>query len=727
MRSLPKSWLNLTDGLTVEDPEAFLVLTDAAWPPATESTPAGTSRCSSWSVSREVATTLPGGASGASVAGGSATIPQVDGATVAPWRLDARGVTVDDRATIDLRAGGAAGESFLLGRFRVDDVAGSPHGAEMTVTLLEDVGTTAGPVTLPVLVDASGTDLIDAVWTIDQAARALGYYSTPRPALGCVLSVPLRGSTAPEVGVASGAPSAVSWRTADGQVVPTAPVLVVQTTTPLDPSAGGIYVTLDLIDGPLVIDLGSLAIRITATTIQAAPYNQTWSSPVSYTAGSGRVQVEVAQTVNGVGAYTASRARIRTGPDAPWSAWASSSSSPTPAGHAVTRAQLAGTGSCAGVQITTQLSPGLWATPTAILAASGVVQRAVLADPTDPWTLIQRTADGTFGAAWVRSDGVLVYRDRHSMRGVADLARVIDVDTDLADLPWKTTRDSQADRVEVTFTPPDIQSVSDGSLTVWEATEVVEVPASAEVTIVADLDAAVRDLAPWAQDVPGANAPTGSRWFAATARDGGGSLPPASALVIDAVLVSPTQARITIRNTTGATLWTCDGTGKAWLILRAGFTARRGEAQVVAVGAPDETATRKRTVDVAATVQDTATALALASWLAAVTATPQVTVSDVALPVDLRLELGDVVSLRGQGAGITDYDDRISKALVTGITLTGDGSGISQTVSLVLLPVVQSDLDRLLDGLTFAQLDAMWAGLTFADLDRWIAQEGIPE
>lgn len=732
MRDLPKSWTRTTDGFSVEDPDAFLILTDASWPPATESTPAGMARATSWSVTREVATTLPGSASGASVAEGAATIDQVSTDPVAPWRLDGRTVTVDDRATVELRAGGPSGEPFSLGRFRVDEASGSLRSGDVTVKLLEDVGTTAGPVTLPVLIDFTGREPVDASWTIDYAARALGFYSTPRPAPGCVLSVPMRGSAVPEVGTDDRVATVdgQAWTTYDGQVAPVAAYIGAGCTANLDPTTTQPYVTFTLHSGPVVMAFGSIAIRVTETTIQVATYTENFaaSTTVNYVLHpSRRVQVQVRQTVNVTAeTYTATEARIRSGEGTAWSLWAYNAESPGFEGSVVAQAVVNGMGSLTGLQITTVDSPELWAATNAIIAASGVMQRAVFAEPVEPWTLIQRIADGTFGAAWVRGDGVFVYRDRHTMRGVADLARVIDVDLDLDDLPWSVDRDSTSTGVELTHTPPDIQAVTNYSITVWQATEVVAVPAGKSVTIVADLEAAVADLGAWSRDTVPTNATTGSRWLASTSRTGGGTLPEEGALAVHADLVSPTQARITVRNTTSTTLYTCDGTGAAWLILRANTTARPGEAQVVTVGNVTGPTARVRTADVGTTVQDTATALALATWLADVTARPTVTVSDVALPLDLRIELGDVVSLRAEGAGVTDYDPRIAKALVTGVTLDGGDGGITQSVSLVLLPIVHTDLDRLLKGATFATLDVLWATMTFADVDRWITQEGIP-
>ncbi len=143
-------------------------------------------------------------------------------------------------------------------------------------------------------------------------------------------------------------------------------------------------------------------------------------------------------------------------------------------------------------------------------------------------------------------------------------------------------------------------------------------------------------------------------------------------------------------------------------------------------GGAAEVAKSALSIDAKTYLQDPAEAVRAVEWVASQTTTPLATVSNVRVPFDPRLQLGDLVALVCDGAGIDDTTDKISKAIVTGIHLTGTESSIEQTLDLAFTGVTFADLDRVLAGMTFAQGDVLFACMTFADLDRWITIEGIP-
>ncbi len=754
MRSLPSTWPLLT-GPDVEVPQATVTLVDASWPPATGTLPAGTGRCSSWSVRRELSAFLPGqvrGASGASVASGTAVVDQVEDARVLPWRMDARRVSTGASATIELRPSGT-GDALRLGRFVVDGVDGGARSSSVTLALLEDVGSTAGAVSIPTLLDPTGRTTIDAVWLIDQAARRLGYHATPRPGPGTVASVPLQGSVYPELGSPLAGwlidPQATKWVSREGKVwasaVGPASVQVafsqaVRGTLPPD-----LFVTLDLLPLADAFSAESAILSFGTAAGATAGAFGVWLSPsrvgllsssVAFTPAGSAVHPRRLQVQVNALSLSSVRVRARSGPAVAWSSWQTvplADPFVDPALGFVTVTLGRSGDMLRALHVSTVDDPAAWEPETASLEPSGVILSAVFAQTVAPWTLVQDVADGTLGSAWVDGAGVLTYRGRDAMRGVRPVTKRLDLDAGaISDLQWKVSRDDVADRVELTYRPPAITTVTDGSLTVWQATEKIAVGGGKTVTVVAELGAgAVAQLAGWSQDtVTGGNATTGSRWLASASADGSTTLPPATALQITATLVSPTQARITIRNTTSSTLWLVDGTGAPWLILRANVTAAAGEALIVAVGEPAETAQRVKTLDVSAVVQDAETAAAMASWLYAGLVEPTALLTDIEVPLDLTIELGDVWTVTAPGAGIDDATSKVGKALVTAVDLEGDDTGIRQTVSLVLTSTTFADLDVVLatGAASWAGLDAMWsAQASWAQLDRWITIEGIPE
>ena len=380
-----------------------------------------------------------------------------------------------------------------------------------------------------------------------------------------------------------------------------------------------------------------------------------------------------------------------------------------------------GGGTASGVMVSTNPEPGLWAAPSAFYDAAGVTLDApVVPADADGWDVIQQIAAATLGGAWVSESGVLTYRNRDWMRGAAPAGETIVSETSLADVPWSISGDDIADRVTVNYQPPDIKRVTDYSLTIWEATEAVEVPAGKTVTVHADIEGTVKNLAGWLPiwDTVTASPMRMSRWAAAITREGTGVNPADTVLTVSAEVVGTSRIRIRITNNTSTRLWTVDGFGNPTLIVRANLSARAGETVSLSAGASEEVATSPLTVDLGAWVQRHADAQAVLDWIWSQVQEPRATIQGVRVKPNLARQIGDIVR-------ITDDTTTLSsKALVSGVHLTGSHGQYEQTLDLVLLDVTFYDLTQHLAGKTFAQVSADWSGLTFAQVTELIRNIG---
>jgi len=306
------------------------------------------------------------------------------------------------------------------------------------------------------------------------------------------------------------------------------------------------------------------------------------------------------------------------------------------------------------------------------------------------------------------------------MRGLGTPAETIVSESSLADVAWSIGGDDAADRVTVTYQPPDLRTVTDYSLTVWEATEAVEVPAGGTVTVNADLEGTVKDLGGWLPVWDTVTAPAGkrSRWAAATSRDGGGTQPADTALQVTATMSGTSRVRIRITNTTAQKLWTVDGTGNPTLIIRANLTARDGENVTIAAGATEASAANPLDVDLGAWVQRYTDAQQILDWIWSQVQEPRATIQGVRVKPSLARQLGDIVRITDGQTGLS------SKALISGISLTGSPGQYEQTLDLVLLDITFYDLSQNFGAKTFAQLSTDWAGLTFAQVTDLINSIG---
>lgn len=346
------------------------------------------------------------------------------------------------------------------------------------------------------------------------------------------------------------------------------------------------------------------------------------------------------------------------------------------------------------------------------------------------WSVAQSIAAATMGAVWISEAGVFTYRNRHTLRGVGGYTESVEALDSVESLAWTIDPADIADRVELTYAPTEAISSLHAS-TLWEATDAIRLLAGQTITVSADIAGTTDRLSPfvpvWPVDDPSAPSYSDgqmSRWAASSQRDGGGVRPPDTAIRATASMASPSRARIVITNTTAGTLWLVDGNGNPTLTLRTSLHIQPGEPVVISSGVPEPVSVSTLSVDAGAWVQDASTAQDLLVWLTGQTSRAQATLPQVRVKPDLARQMGDPIKLTDGHTGLR------SKALITGISLSGGPEGYTQALDLALLDVIFADFDSFCadNGVnTFAGLDAFCIDSNlnnFAELDVWLTDFG---
>lgn len=345
--------------------------------------------------------------------------------------------------------------------------------------------------------------------------------------------------------------------------------------------------------------------------------------------------------------------------------------------------------------------------------------------------VIQDIARATMGAAWQDETGRLVYRNAESMRTGYPVETVV-ADSQLEDVPWRISREDTADRIALTYTPVEVIADGSGSITLWEATDPVRVPAGRSISIVATINGSTDRIAPWYPIWDATLADTRmSRWAAAATIDGGGTRPADDALRFDTKMTGPSTVMITVTNRTENNLWLVDGNGAPCLILRSTRHVAPGEQMTISAGADEAMAVNGFDFDCGGWVQDAARAQSMLDWLWAQMSFPLGVIPSVSVKPNLARQLGDIITITEEKLA-PDHVPLKSKALVTGMDLDADGGGYTQTLSLALLAVTFHDFDVWGIGNaveTFEQFDARLsaAGIsTFEQFDLWASRVLVP-
>lgn len=732
--TLPLSWPEPSDDEVL--PEVFLALRDSDWPPADGDTPAGIGEVSEWSVTRQlVGNVLPGNVrarSGLSIGEAKAILKQPrEGAPVTPWGIGDRKAAAG--APADLYAshkGATSSERVSLGGWQVDPVEGALLSPSIPVTLIES---SYGIRSLINKLPLSDTESCDPAWIADSLLRQAGYYSTPAPIDSCILSVPMNGSTYPEVGLyAIGNPE--SWDRSTGPISPAGAVNL-QFRAADDLSRNGVssYFTAN-VRGTVRLELTHYA-RTDRAAIEIRPggvFAVTNDISAGWTTGTYvpglsadhpmRVQVEWVRT--GVDAdikWYEIKARVRSSPDADWSSWVTSTPDSNMYGGSGEYGQIitsAGS-SFSGAQITYEDSPALWAAPTAdvdlllgTITAPWLPAKSTEGGVLDAWKGIQEICAAYLGAAWVRNDGVPVVRNREYMAGAGEIVETIEVERDVLDIAWSIDPDDTADRVEATYYPANVVLGTVGVETppAWEATDVIVLAPFQTLTIPVDLPYWAPGATFW-QPVSYGGGEIVSVFGAYPNRDGTGTAAEYESIDISTVEVSAGRVNIVVKNKTSSTLYLVDSTGAPCLKLRPARYAKQENSALVTQGADSAVATNPLTIDLTRHVQNAADATELSNYIWSRVAEPTPKVNGIRVKLNWTRDIGHIVRLEDPDSGLS------AKALIVGISMTGTPGEVAQVIDVVILAPTWDDFDDVWRNKTWDDFDDYWDGRTWNAFD----------
>lgn len=703
----------------------------------------GTMAVGSWSLERELqGAVLPGNvraASGISIGSGSATVAGAtpEGVIRSPWSKAARVLPGGDAQWFAAYDGPDSTDRVPLGDWQLSPYSGSlASPASMSVDLVEKqfVGTSAlnrvGP---------SGDAYPDPIFLVDQLARQIGYYSTPKPPESCIFSLPLAGGFWAEVGtidlLALGSDTE-TWLTQNGRVAYTGQWGLQATCsgTTLSDSYD-VYITLDTTDEVQFtfgdgLQLPVVAVDPTINTLYARATSDGSTVSGPFVPGAdpvrpSRVQLHVQRTGT-PGDWTGVNVRARSAAMAPWSAWVSiAGASSTDVGTELRiTAYIAAIVS--GIIVTTADEPGVWDYGNASLAPLGGSLATPWIDGTlDAWTALQQIVAAWAGAAWVTTDGRLTVRSRDGMAGIGTASTPIDVGASVEDIPWSIDPADTADRLELTYWPVDTtyqaETPSNYGPIAWSAEDAIELPPGQTTVVSADVDAyfwpmpeVIAGFASW---TPAWNdSSLYPNWFsvygACTTRDGTGAHPDYGVVGFKTVQVSTGRIEIHITNPTSSTLYTVDANGSPCLFLACNGAYRQNTSSTVARGLPVAEATNPLTIDLGRYVQNEADAEALADFIWGRVSAPMWKASSVRVALDWSRDIGDVYTLTHERSGLSQ------RAITTKVAYDGAPGQVTQSLDLVLLPPTWADWDAAWAGKTWTAFDAEWSGDSWTDFDN---------
>lgn len=712
-------------------PQVFAHFEDSSWPPAQGDRPVGFARLSAWSVTRElVGDMLPGnvrGRSGLTIGSGKATIADLPAERLTPWSKNAA-TKVKSGVPVEVyRAARATGERTTLGRWITDNTSGQVSAGGVDVDLVGAAYKGRGvPAALPL-----GTiwSEYDAAAVVDYLARTMGYFATPAPVPSCILSLPLQGGAIAEVGRTVESPWEPRWNRDTGPISmyglsdDYSARVVAQTDTyggmgdqPFRLAAnvtGGIYFDLGSTaneDAPSTATLyidgrGKIAIRNTADATLVWANFVPGLDPRHTT----RVEVEIQRTggnKDGNYVWTSIRARARSSASAPWSPWATSSTPSVTYAPFLDLVQITSTpgAAVAAVQACVEEDEGLWAATSADIDLLGVTMSVpFVPSGMDTWAAIQKVCADTLGVAFDARDGTLVVRGRSWLAGAGRTPGVIDIETDAEDLEWTIDPSDFVDRVEVVYRPPTRL----GTSLLWEATEVITLPANSTTEIVAPVERWDSGRYPLVVSMDPVDRPDSDWLYVTTSPDGKGVVPPVSTIHMRVRRASQTDLKISFENTGNVTLYTADPEGNPSARVRVLEAADQSAEVVVARGVGAADAKNMLSVDLGYTVQRAADAEAIADFIIGRGDAGMWKASSVRVPFDERRDVGDIVTLRHRPTGLD------AKCLVSKVEEQGSADGVEQVVDLVLLGTTWIDHDDLWDGETWADHEAAWGHLTW--------------
>lgn len=706
----------------------------------------------SWSLERELqGALLPGNvraASGISIGSGSVTVRGIesDGSIRTPWSPNARVKAGGDASWFASYDGPALDASVPLGQWQISPQSGSVASpASRTIDLVEKqyAGTSA-------LNKISGDGFQDGepVFLVDQLARQIGYYSTPKPSPTCVLSIPLAGGFATEVGTLKTAlnnfadpDSVTSWSSENGRIkMHGGQVMIASATSALLNPSGECYITLDTtsevdfifgdaLDGDTsmlpTVGVDPSSGRILSRAVESATISTGSFVPNADPAQPHRVQLHV-KRIGSPGAWTGVEVRARSAYAATWSGWVASSAVSTVDTADLLTISITTSAIASAIMVTTTDDSSTWDLGNAVLETLGGALETPWIDGTlDAWTALQQVVAAWCAAAWPTTDGVLLVRNRDSMAGVGQAVRVVDVGTVVEDIPWSIDPADTADRLEVSYQPVDKAIQTEAPSTfgpiAWSSEDAVALPPNQTTVVTANVDAYFEALGDVFDDGSSTWTPawndstTNPNWLsvygASSSRDGTGAHAPDGTISIKTVQVSSGRFELHITNPTTTTYYTVDATGNPCLFLASAGAYRQNTASVVVRGLDSDQAINPLQIDLGRYVQNAADAEALADYIWGRVSTPMWKASSVRVALDWSYDIGDVVQLTHSRSGLN------VRAAITKVAYDGAPGQVTQTLDLVLLPPTWADFDAAWAGKTWADFDSFWAESVWPDFD----------
>lgn len=709
----------------------------------------------SWSVRREIATDLPSQVTqvrGQAVADASVTLTAPADAHrghFSPWRNPTRRTKAP--LTLDV---GLSGEHVRVftGQVLADGGDASESGVGPLVLECEDrLNTMRKKVTLPGIGEQMSNGAggvvrpgISPGWAMDSILRQNGYYTTAPPEPRCLVSVPCQDSIWPELPAATD-PSKV-WVSSASDEAP----LFAAATFGRGLTQAGHEVMFP--SGPSLATEDALRIAMVTGPDNVAGYSQVRAQSGTHSL----VEVLLDGFATGTGTLGTIAAGV-TGPTVTFShdggplvvnlyrfgptllayeikSTVGGSTVTATGGLTVSSTLFSGANSVvdrlyigvvklltAGIQLGTDV-----VSPSTTLAhvkgtdldpSLGAISAVPVGLDGLGAEVLTSIAAAEFGALWMDGAGVPTFRNRDTLRGVGQAPEVVTShDRLLAGMAWTRDTSSLRSAVEIPVRPARVQTATNETIVAWQSDSVIEVPAKGRVDFIADALGNVGALDGTVTGVDGGDAtpnPTIGSYFRNISPAG----VYAPVCTVTASLVGPSRISISIRNTADYAVNLAREDGDPALVIRARtlisqaedstVTARAENPGLIAEGIADE-----MTVEANPWRQDIATANIDAGWLAAICSEPLPVLQTVRVVFDPRRELGEVIEL---------VDDSVtgmhSKALITGITMSGEAGSATQELTVRLLPWTFGEFEARTDFATFAEFDTYWGGATFADFD----------
>lgn len=703
----------------------------ASWPVS------GISKVSSFEISKELqGDMLPGQTGsgyGLSIESARVDLPQ-ESVKMAPWVIGSGKVDTGGSATLTY----GSSPANPLGTWWVDSVNGSILSNSVSANLLGRQFPSKRVLnTIPDYAEGQVASSFDTVWGIDWLARQAGFYATPPVNDRTLISSTFVGSTVSEIGESS---TVVGGTFADA--TPDLPVRLskLDSSMTLRIEGGAVFPLLSSnhwfltlsVSGLRTIGLehssavtGTSAIEIDAPNrrvrLRIQNDGSTWSPWASYPDPGGtlhRIQLRFSFFFNQY------RLDVRSSPTGSWTSTIYTSIS----GYGFNgfilgteTAELSGLifDTVAGISPGDSVSPTTFAAPTARLEKTGLVSPTFWVDgKKNVWESLQASASESAGIVWVEFDGTLRNANRESLSGLGSLEVLsLDLDSRVEDLPWVTDSADFADRLEVTYFPPDYSYPRFGAagaeaILAWSAQEALELAPSQTLTILIEFEGS---LDPWYgfDRKTIADPLWTSTWDARYTRDGTGANPPDTALTVTLTVEAIGRGTLTVTNNTGSTLYTVDGEGVAWLQIRSSRIIAQTTPAVLVFGQSDPAkAVAPLQVSLGRNIHTLAQASDLGGYLWSLVSARRWRAEAVRTVLDWSLDIGQIRTLSHPDSGLS------VTALVSKVSFTGGPGNITQRASFVLLTTsTWAAFDTVWTGETWSNFDTMWAGETWDNFD----------